>query len=149
MSFRNVYVIRHQEGDNNVSNCIDSYSFYNTQNICQILKPIQFEHIFSKYPYNNKHIRPIQTSANICSFLDKPLQLVYDARDIPIKQFSYTLLIWNHDDINSILKQFGFIDNFQWPEENYNGCICIQDSNWNFNENFLKKKDFFDDCCLW
>jgi hypothetical protein len=149
MSFRNVYIIRHQKGYNNLSNCIDSNSFYNTENICQILKPIKFEHVFSKFPYNNKHIRPIQTAANICSFLDKSLQLVYDARDIPNKHFSCTLLIWNHDDINSILKHYGFIDSFQWPEENYNGCIYIHDSNWHFNENFLKNNSFFDDCCLW
>lgn len=149
MSFRNVYVIRHQSGDNNVSNCIDSNSFYNIPDICEILKPIQFEHVFSKYPYNNKHIRPIQTAANICSFLDIPLELVYDANSLPDKQCSYILIIWNHNDVNSILQKFGFNTYFKWPEDNYNGCLHIHDSNWNFNENFLKKKHFFYDCCLW
>lgn len=149
MALRNIYIIRHQEGNNNISNCINSDSFNDTKNICEILKPMKFEHILSKFPYNNKHIRPVQTAANICSFLDTPLELVYDARDLPNKQFSYMLLIWNHNDVYSILKHFGFTGNFQWPEDNYSGCIHIHDYNWNFDENFLKRKSIFDEWCLW
>jgi hypothetical protein len=110
MSFRNIYIIRHQQGD--TSNCVSSNSVITSEGIANMFKRYNIRRIISRYPYNDKHIRPIQTAANICSFLNTSLELVYDANTLPSEKFSNILVVWNHNDISSILKRYGFQEEF-------------------------------------
>ena len=142
-----VYIIRHSEGKS--INCVDKNSFFDVQDVCYKMKKFNIQKVLTRYPYNDKHIRPIQTAANICTLINKSLELFYDASSLPDIDSSNTLIVWNHNDMNTILSRYGLIGKVNWPDNNYQGCIKINEFGWEYDSNFLSSNSFFDDCCIY
>lgn len=142
-----VYIIRHREGT--TTNCVNRKSFFDVQDVCNKIKELNIQKVLTRYPYNDKHIRPIQTAANICSLIDKSLELFYDASSLPDIDSYNMLIVWNHNDMNSILSRYGLIGKVNWPDNNYQGCIKINEFGWEYDLNFLNNNSFLEDCCTY
>ena len=142
-----IYIIRHREGT--TTNCVSSKSFFDVQDVCKKVKELNVQKVLTRYPYNDKHIRPIQTAANICSLINKSLELFYDASSLPNIDSCNILIVWNHNDMNSILSRYGLIGKVVWPDDNYQGCIRINEFGWEYDSNFLNNNGFLEDCCMY
>jgi hypothetical protein len=141
-----IYIIRHREGT--TTNCVSRKSFFDVQDVCKKIKELNVQKVLTRYPYNDKHIRPIQTAANICSLINKSVELFYDASSLPDIDNCNILIVWNHNDMNSILSRYGLIGKVDWPDDNYQGCIRITEFGWEYDSNFLNNNSFLEDCCM-
>lgn len=150
-TMRNVYVLRNLEGSS--TNCIDKASVYYCEQIAIKVSKLNITKIICKTPnqFRDKHIRPIQTAANICSALGLSLQLVSDAFQLGDEDENI-LIIWNNDDINNILLRYNMYGTFQWDDSNYDGLLTINQNGWEFDSNYLEHNtkwlNKFFDCCL-
>ena len=142
-----VYIIRHREGT--TTNCVNRKSFFDVQDVCNKIKELNVQKVITRYPYNDKHIRPIQTAANICSLMNKSLELVYDASSLPDFDRCNMLIVWNHNDMNSILSRYGLIGKVEWSDDNYQGCIKLNEFGWEYDPNFLNNNSFLENCCAY
>lgn len=139
--------MRHQEGMN--TNCVDKKHICDIPYICDKLEELDIGRVFTRYPYHNKHIRPIQTSTNICTFMNKSVELVYDAYNLPESDSKNMLIVWNHGDINSILDRYGLIGNCAWTDDNFNGCLKLNAYGWEYDPDFFKRSNsWLGSCCI-
>ena len=130
--------MRHQPG--NDTNCINKQEFENIYKICDSFKTINIHRVFTSYPESNHHIKQVQTASNLCTLLGKNVELFNNAESLPEYLYGDVLIVWTHSDIQSILRKFGYVGVFEWPHDNYEGCLIMNDFGWEFNDSFFEKK---------
>jgi len=152
-----LYIMRHQEG-NKRKNCLSSQSIKQTNRIAGIFSNIRSNKwkVYTIKPSTHKHVRPIQTAANLCTYLNTSLKVCNTYEDVidSLSNYIYTndiIIVWHHNEIAEILDTIALIYNirmvdmdgyFKWPEDNYNGCLIINTIMGNafFSKHFFKKK---------
>ena len=141
MKYR-IYVIRHQKPEEH-TNCITESELNRTRSLYEKFKHLHISHVFTCCPsIKNKHIRPLQTAANLCTFLGNNVELCNDASELPNYITSNILIVWHHSNIHTILEKYGMIGNFEWPDNDYDGCLVINIYGWEYDHSFLKSSVF-------
>ena len=139
-----IYVIRNQPGEpgNETSNCIGKSELERTQELYDIIRKLKIGHVYTctPNPKVNNHARPLQTASNLCTLLGNDISLCNTVYNLPNYVYGNVLIVWKRSEIPSILSKYGMVGHFEWPEENYDGCLQIKSGGWEYDPNFLKKK---------
>ena len=65
------------------------------------------------------------------------LEVCEDVNTLPNFISEDTLIVWHHSDMGAILNRYGFGGRFEWPRDNYDGCIVIDKHGWEYNPSFF------------
>lgn len=138
-----IYIFRHQKQEQ-FRNCVYKSELNRTRLLYENIKHLQISRVFACCPsIHNKHILPLQTAATLCTFLGKNLELCSDARELPKYITNNILIVWHHGDILSILENYGMLGHFEWSDDDYDGCLMINDYGWEYDHSFLTSSS----CC--
>ena len=133
-----IYIIRHQKPGQHV-NCISKQELNNTKSMYEKIKTLQIGRVFTRYPTTqNNHIRPLQTASNLCTFMGQNIELCNEVKDLPNYITTNVLVVWNHSDIKYILEKYNMSGWFEWPENDYDGCLMINEYGWEYDHSFFK-----------
>lgn len=137
-----IYVIRDQPGEpgNDRTNCIGRSEFERTQAIYDIVKKLKIGHVYTctPNPKVDNHVRPLQTASNLCTLLGEDVELCNTVYNLPNYIYGNVLIVWNHSEVQSILSKYGMVGKIEWPEEDYDGCLQIKSSGWEYDPRFLQ-----------
>ena len=134
-----IYIMRHQRPGSFRTNCVDPSEVRHVRELANQLRSLGISDVFSCMPGTSKHVRPIQTASNLCSVLGKSLELCDGVDTLPNYILGYTLIVWHHSDMSAILSHFGIQSRFEWPDDEYDGCLMINDQGWGYEPNFFTK----------
>lgn len=152
--------MRHQEGYKR-TNCLSLQSVKQINRIAGVFSKIKSKtfQVYTIKPKSYKHVRPIQTASNLCTYLNASLRVcnTYEDAIDSLSNYIYTndiIIVWHHNELPEILDTIALIYNirmvdmdgfFQWPEDNYNGCLVVDTVAGSafFSKHFFKKKK----CC--
>ena len=136
-----LYISRHQQGLG--SNCL-SYEGM----LCVAKMASKITHllelsktVYTCPPATCKHMRPIQTATNLCTFLDDHTE-VHVCMDIKTMKHLASdsanhLVIWHHGDIAQLVNEVtSRTCHFSWPEHNFSGCLLLGQHFINFVPDF-------------
>lgn len=141
-----MYIIRHQHGDG--TNCTSAESVASAARIAAKFRSLNAKRVFTRYPVEiNRHIRALQTAANICTHMSLNLELVCTSREIPSVDIEDFLIVWNREEVNELIYRFGILGQCAWPIDNYSGCVIIDASGWRFDPDFLDDRSHRG-CCV-
>lgn len=134
-----IFLYRH--GEKSVGkNCLSEFGRHRSELIANIHRD-GFCEVFTLRPHSNKHVAPIQTAANVCTLIQKTIYLCEKVEELPYTLNVDTVIIWHHSEMSHILKHFGCDESFRWPEDNFTGCLLIQNGQFEFKERFLYESD--------
>lgn len=134
-----IYIFRHQEGENMSSNCLSKKGIRHTYALAKKIRELEPCTLYTVMPsYDGKHVRPIQTASLVCSCLCKYVNFT-DINNLPSK---YDLdmnhvIIWHHHDMNKIINKYFTGESFQWNDENFTGCLVINEKQWYFYPKYM------------
>lgn len=145
-----IYIMRHQRPGSFRTNCVDSSEVRRIHELAEHVRSLDVSHVFSCMPGTSKHVRPMQTASNLCSVLEKSLELCSGVNGLPNYILGNTLIIWHHSEMSEILSHFGIQSRFEWPDDEYEGCLIVNDQGWGYEPNFFTPKTPVE-CCwsLW
>jgi hypothetical protein len=140
-----IYIMKEQD-TGNYTNCIGNYDFQRLQQLAKKIIKLNLNRVFSILPTHtyDKNIRTFQTASNLCTLLDKELEVCNTIDNLPNYVYDNILIVWDSTDIQLILEKYGMITPFVWPEDNFNGCVVINEHGWSFEPDFFSKKN----CCF-
>ena len=138
-----IYIIRHQQGDND-KNCLNKLGTLRSLEIAKLFKNrCENIEVYTCYPDQclNRHFRPIQTATIMCTELNQSLRIIKGWwYDVPSKfKFASNVIVWHHAHIKKLLELYYPKSNFEWPSDNYDGCLIIDHNTWRFDEEYLSK----------
>lgn len=156
-----IFVLRHQPGSR-ASNCLNKEGVRNISEIARRFSknPLILSTIYTIKPHSYKHIRPLQTATNLCTTMNdgKSVLVCNTYEDVvrDLTNFSSTndiIVVWHHGEIPEMLRYmetvYGFLESapFEWPNDNYNGCLIVDPCNkgWEFHSNYFKLLNYFCD----
>ena len=136
-----IYIMKEQD-TGNYTNCIGNYDFQRLQQLSKKLVKLKIHRAFSILPTHtyDRNVRTFQTACNLCTLLDKELEVCNDIDNLPNYVFDNILIVWDSTEIQSILEKFGMITPFVWPDNNFNGCVIINEHGWCFEPYFFCKQ---------
>lgn len=137
-----IYIFRHQEGGGIPSNCLSKVGIKHTYTMADKIKTLAPCNVYTFMPLSNgKHVRPIQTASLVCSHMCKYVNFI-NLSEVPSKYDSSTnnIIIWHHGDMNEILNIYFPGQTFVWSDNNYSGCLVINEITWRFHPKFLTEK---------
>ena len=132
-----IYVMRHQRPGKYTGNCVDAREIQDTKSLCERIRPLEVRNVIACAPGASKHIRPLQTASNLCSCMDCYLEVCENVHALPNFIHGNTLIVWHHSDMEAILNHFGFPCRFEWPDDDYDGCIVINEHGWGYDARFF------------
>ena len=91
-------------------------------------------------PQIDNHLRPLQTASNLCTLLGEEVKLCNTVYNLPNYVYGNVLVVWKHSEIQSILSKYGMVGRFEWPMDDYDGCVQITASGWEYDPDFFKEK---------
>jgi hypothetical protein len=144
-----IYIMRHQRPGSFRTNCVDSSEVQRVHELAECVRSLDVHHVFSCTPGTSKHVRPIQTASNLCSILGKSLELCDGVGALPNYILGNTLIVWHHSDTSAILSHFGIQSRFEWPDDEYDGCLIINDQGWGYEPHFFTTNTSTDCGCCW
>ena len=135
--------MRHQSGGE-YTNYISPYELKTrTNHLYNKLCTQEIDTVFTCYPNNDHHIRPLQTASNLCTLLHRDLRVIDGVKNLPKFMFENMLIVWHHSEMENILKHYGFKGEFSWPDDNYDGCLMLYGCGWEFDPTFFENKYCF------
>ena len=124
------------------SNCLSKIGIEHTYIMADKIKELEPCIVYTCMPSSNgKHIRPIQTASLVCSRLCKCVHLI-DRTNYPSKYdvCPNHIIIWHHGDMNKILNTYFPGQTFIWRDDNYSGCLIVNQKEWKFHPKYLTEK---------
>lgn len=166
-----IYIVRHQEGEA-FSNCLSRKGMKRVRRMATVLRStfenIPLKCIHTCKPSEYKHLRPVQTAAILCTYLNERFSVFahisYDGvlRDLSkisdIDRYDI-VVVWHHGeimDLANVLCDYYDISKsligVPWPDDNFDGCLLIDTESkdagfvFNFFQRKPRKKLFFLNC---
>jgi len=135
-----IYVIRHQRPGSTVGNCVAKEEIRRTKLLYNRIRVLNIEKVITCEPNETKHIRPLQTASNLCSLMNVLLEVCKDVYMLPKIVNANILIVWHHADMEAIINHYGLENSFEWPEDDYDGCIIINNNGWQYQNNFFSRE---------
>jgi hypothetical protein len=145
-----VYVMRHQKPGSATTNCVHPFELRNTDNLCRHLHGLTLTNVVVTCVTkdNREHMMALQTATNVGTLLNKKVVIFEDTDSLPDYFIGNTLMIGYPSQTNDILKKFGMISSFEWPSDNYHGCITINEYGWEYDPFFFEPKHHWLNSCF-
>lgn len=150
-----IYILRHQEGERH-TNCLSKKGICDSYSIANITTKMYNRSCFRTYVYtmlptlHGKHVRPIQTATIMCSAMKKSLNLLEKEDIFPSNNDNYNhIIVWHHHEIPKILQKYFRDASFVWDDDNYYGCLLIDEKEWKYKPEFYEEKwKMINYCCI-
>ena len=151
-----IFIMRHQQGENE-TNCLSLNSVKKMKSIAQKLSKVESNNnefkVYTITPREYKHIRPVQTASNLCTYLQSSLK-VHNCYENVIDSLSKyidthnIIIVWHHSEIPEMLTSIQYTYSLpdgkpiHWSNDNYDGCVLINPRTERvvFDEFFFRKK---------
>lgn len=93
---------------------------------------------------------PIQTATMMCSAMKKSLNLLEKEDMFPSNNDNYNhIIVWHHHEIPKILQKYFRDASFVWDDDNYYGCLLIDEKEWKYKPEFYEEKwKMINYCCI-
>ena len=143
-----IYVMRHQRPGSMNTNCVSPDELQNTNMLAETVRTLNVHRVFTCLPNASKHIRPLQTASNLCAITDKHLECCDGVDSLPMYVHGNILVVWHHSEMNEILNHFGMVSDFEWPVDNYDGCLSINEFGWEYAPAFFSNTPWYSWFCL-
>ena len=124
------------------SNCLSKIGIKHAYTMADKIKELEPCTVYTSMPSSNgKHVRPVQTASLVCSRLCKCVHFI-DRSKFPSnhhdRNMNNIIIIWHHGDMNKILNSY-FPEQppFIWSDNNYSGCLVINEKEWKFHPKYL------------
>lgn len=128
-----IYIFRHQRGTFG-TNCLSAQGVADVKRMAKAVRTLGLDtDVHTSLPTGYKHMRPVQTACTLCTFLNNQSSVIVHENHTTLSQElclgKNTLVVWHHGDIcNLIAAITGVQPKFEWPDDNYGGCVRIDPS---------------------